>query len=96
MDYFKELLDSYSKLKKRTFKLEYLNEQEKKEGGLKPEEIQKLTSLAQAQMTQWAKDLPNANPPATNATNGMEVTTEVNKKLKLFYLLIVVKCFTCV
>ena len=32
MDYFKELLDSYSKLKKRTFKLEYLNEQEEVEG----------------------------------------------------------------
>ena len=31
MDYFNELLDSYSKLKKRTFKLQYINEQEKKE-----------------------------------------------------------------
>tara|TARA_R110000824_G_scaffold195945_2_gene378895 strand:+ start:1620 stop:4421 length:2802 start_codon:yes stop_codon:yes gene_type:complete len=32
MDYFKELLDSYSKLKKRTFKLQYINEQEEVEG----------------------------------------------------------------
>ena len=28
MDYFSELLESYGKLKKRTFKLTYLNEQE--------------------------------------------------------------------
>ena len=30
MDYFSELLESYTKLKKRTFKLTYINEAEEK------------------------------------------------------------------
>ena len=40
MDYFSELLDSYSRLKKRTFKLTYINEAEEK----KPEEDPALGS----------------------------------------------------
>lgn len=45
MDYFNELLESYSKLKKRTFKLTFINEQE--EGQQTPNDVlQKATQLA--------------------------------------------------
>jgi hypothetical protein len=62
MDYFSELLDSYDKLKKRTFKLRYISEAEegKKDGKSSQEDMDAQTNKdAEAQAVEIVKAGPN-------------------------------------
>lgn len=67
MDYFNELLDSYTKLRKRTFKLVYINEEEAKEQGPSEEEL----AAARA-----AADKAIANP-GESASNPLQLTDKL-------------------
>jgi hypothetical protein len=71
MDYFKELLDSYNKLKKRTFKLEYLNEEaeRKEEDGPAPEEAINQGAEMAIAAGDAAKNLTQDDDPLTQQGN---------------------------
>ena len=79
MDYFSELLESYTKLKKRTFKLTYLNEaEEKKEGKEEP-----TTDAATTAKAQKAADAAIADAPQISsdkiAAEGLKVKNVVGE-----------------
>lgn len=69
MDYFSELLESYSKLKKRTFKLTYINEQE---GGLVNQEAEKLVRqyISNAPEVENASEANLASIPTITGLDG--------------------------
>lgn len=69
MDYFSELLESYSKLKKRTFKLTYINEQE---GALVNQEAEKLVRqyISTAPRIKAASEEQLASVPTVNGLDG--------------------------
>lgn len=69
MDYFSELLESYSKLKKRTFKLTYINEQE---GGLVNQEAEKLVRqyIGNAPEVENASEASLASIPTVTGLDG--------------------------
>ncbi len=79
MDYFSELLESYTKLKKRTFKLTYINEaEEKKEGKEEP-----TTDAATTAKAQEAADAAIAEAPEISsdqiAAKGLKVKNVVGE-----------------
>ena len=76
MDYFSELLESYSKLKKRTFKLTYINEQE---GALVNQEAEKLVRqyIATAPQIEKATEQELASVPTVNGVDGQPTQYKV-------------------
>jgi hypothetical protein len=76
MDYFSELLESYGKLKKRTFKLTYINEQE---GALVNQEAEKLVRqyIATAPQIEKATEQELASVPTVNGVDGQPTQYKV-------------------
>ena len=76
MDYFSELLESYGKLKKRTFKLTYINEQE---DALVNQEAEKLVRqyIATAPQIEAATEQELASVPTVNGVDGQPTQYKV-------------------
>jgi len=72
MDYFNELLESYARLKKRTFKLTFINEQEEGEQ-IPPDVLQKARELANQAITSAPQGAPEVATPVNNVKG--EATT---------------------
>tara|TARA_R110001583_G_scaffold22132_6_gene83257 strand:- start:2677 stop:5370 length:2694 start_codon:yes stop_codon:yes gene_type:complete len=79
MDYFSELLESYTKLKKRTFKLTYINEaEEKKEGKEEPTTDAATTAKAQETADAAIADAPEISSEEI-AAKGLKVKNVVGE-----------------
>ena len=72
MDYFNELLESYARLKKRTFKLTFINEQEEGQQ-IPPDVLQKARELANQAITSAPQGAPEVATPVNNVKG--ETTT---------------------